>query len=305
MIATIITCRPFTLPYAKKQAPEDYWDTVLSRKINHMISGVWAAAFTFSAAVGLFGDAVLKDPNNFWTGWVLQLAALFFAVAFTEFYPDYAGAQEAAARGEDEAVPSVLKLFDWLPLFILIAGIFGWVTDALPDAVGIGMIVVGVVGSALVRKFVPSGEESTARASCPSSTTRPLATAPRWPTGSQKRPRPPVLRCACGTSQRPVSPKLSRTTPHGLPTTRRPRTSPPPPAMTSTGRTPSSSAHRPRFGSPASQFRNFIDTLGGLWAQGKLADRVYAGFTSSQTEHLAQRVVTVTDRLTGPVAGTA
>jgi NAD(P)H dehydrogenase (quinone) len=43
-----------------------------------------------------------------------------------------------------------------------------------------------------------------------------------------------------------------------------------------------------RFGSPASQFRSFIDTLGGLWAQGKLADKVYAGFTSSQTEHGGQ-----------------
>lgn len=43
-----------------------------------------------------------------------------------------------------------------------------------------------------------------------------------------------------------------------------------------------------RFGSPASQFRAFIDTLGGLWAQGKLADKVYAAFTSSQTEHGGQ-----------------
>jgi NAD(P)H dehydrogenase (quinone) len=43
-----------------------------------------------------------------------------------------------------------------------------------------------------------------------------------------------------------------------------------------------------RFGSPASQFRSFIDTLGGLWGQGKLADKVYAGFTSSQTEHGGQ-----------------
>jgi NAD(P)H dehydrogenase (quinone) len=43
-----------------------------------------------------------------------------------------------------------------------------------------------------------------------------------------------------------------------------------------------------RFGSPASQFRNFIDSLGGLWQQGKLADKVYAGFTSSQTAHGGQ-----------------
>lgn len=43
-----------------------------------------------------------------------------------------------------------------------------------------------------------------------------------------------------------------------------------------------------RFGSPASQFRAYIDTLGGLWAQGKLADKVYSAFTSSQTEHGGQ-----------------
>jgi NAD(P)H dehydrogenase (quinone) len=43
-----------------------------------------------------------------------------------------------------------------------------------------------------------------------------------------------------------------------------------------------------RFGSPASQFRTYIDTLGGLWAQGKLADKVYSAFTSSQTEHGGQ-----------------
>jgi NAD(P)H dehydrogenase (quinone) len=43
-----------------------------------------------------------------------------------------------------------------------------------------------------------------------------------------------------------------------------------------------------RFGSPTAQFRAFIDSLGGLWAQGKLADKVYAGFTSSQTSHGGQ-----------------
>ncbi|MDH6197212.1 NAD(P)H dehydrogenase (quinone) [Mycobacterium frederiksbergense] len=43
-----------------------------------------------------------------------------------------------------------------------------------------------------------------------------------------------------------------------------------------------------RFGSPAAQFRTFIDSLGGLWSQGQLADKVYAGFTSSQTTHGGQ-----------------
>jgi NAD(P)H dehydrogenase (quinone) len=49
-----------------------------------------------------------------------------------------------------------------------------------------------------------------------------------------------------------------------------------------------------RFGSPTSQFRAFIDTLGGLWAQGQLADKVYAGFTSSQTTHGGQESTLLT-----------
>ncbi|HLS00020.1 NAD(P)H:quinone oxidoreductase [Mycolicibacillus parakoreensis] len=43
-----------------------------------------------------------------------------------------------------------------------------------------------------------------------------------------------------------------------------------------------------RFGSTAAPFQTFMDSLGGLWAQGKLADKVYAAFTSSQTAHGGQ-----------------
>jgi NAD(P)H dehydrogenase (quinone) len=43
-----------------------------------------------------------------------------------------------------------------------------------------------------------------------------------------------------------------------------------------------------RFGNVAAQLKQFIDTLGPQWGQGLLADKVYAGFTSSQTEHGGQ-----------------
>jgi len=43
-----------------------------------------------------------------------------------------------------------------------------------------------------------------------------------------------------------------------------------------------------RFGNITSQLKQFIDTLGGLWAEGKLADKVYSGFTSSATTHGGQ-----------------
>ncbi|MFJ2197171.1 NAD(P)H:quinone oxidoreductase type IV [Streptomyces violaceusniger] len=43
-----------------------------------------------------------------------------------------------------------------------------------------------------------------------------------------------------------------------------------------------------RFGNVSAQLKQFIDTLGGLWAQGKLADKVYSGFVSSATAHAGQ-----------------
>jgi NAD(P)H dehydrogenase (quinone) len=43
-----------------------------------------------------------------------------------------------------------------------------------------------------------------------------------------------------------------------------------------------------RYGNIASQLKQFLDTLGSQWAQGLLADKVYAGFTASQTAHGGQ-----------------
>lgn len=40
-----------------------------------------------------------------------------------------------------------------------------------------------------------------------------------------------------------------------------------------------------RFGNVSSQLKQFMDGLGGLWQQGRLADKVYGGFTSASTEH--------------------
>ncbi|MCA8867800.1 MAG: NAD(P)H:quinone oxidoreductase [Rhodobacteraceae bacterium] len=43
-----------------------------------------------------------------------------------------------------------------------------------------------------------------------------------------------------------------------------------------------------RFGSAASQMRAFIDTLGGLWSQGKLADKAITATSSAQNAHGGQ-----------------
>ncbi|MFC9972052.1 NAD(P)H:quinone oxidoreductase [Spirillospora sp. NPDC127200] len=43
-----------------------------------------------------------------------------------------------------------------------------------------------------------------------------------------------------------------------------------------------------RFGLPAAQLKQFIDTAGGLWAQGRLVDKVAGSFTSTATPHGGQ-----------------
>lgn len=40
-----------------------------------------------------------------------------------------------------------------------------------------------------------------------------------------------------------------------------------------------------RFGGPASQLKSFLDTTGGLWAKGLLAEKVGTAFTSVSTAH--------------------
>ncbi|HWM74686.1 MAG TPA: NAD(P)H:quinone oxidoreductase [Nocardioides sp.] len=43
-----------------------------------------------------------------------------------------------------------------------------------------------------------------------------------------------------------------------------------------------------RYGHVTSQMQAYLDTLGPLWQEGKLADKVYTAFTSAQTAHGGQ-----------------
>ncbi len=81
VLITIVICQPFTLQYAKEEADPQYWDSPIFIRINYTISWVWAAVFAWQSLMGWFGDSVLDNSNNFWTGWVLQIAALVFAIA--------------------------------------------------------------------------------------------------------------------------------------------------------------------------------------------------------------------------------
>ena len=45
-----------------------------------------------------------------------------------------------------------------------------------------------------------------------------------------------------------------------------------------------------RYGTPASQMRSFIDSLGPLWQKGQLADKTFTATSSAQNEHGGQEM---------------
>jgi hypothetical protein len=145
-VITLLIRRPFTLAYAKDVVPREYWESPFFHRTNYVISAVWAGAFVVSAGAGAYADAVLGDNDNFWFSWIVPLASIVFAGAFTDDYPD---------RVTGDSTASWARAFDWLPPFVMITGIVGWVSDSTSDALGIALIVVGGVGSAVLRKVFP------------------------------------------------------------------------------------------------------------------------------------------------------
>lgn len=161
-LATLVIRRPFTISYARDTVDPEHWHSPLFVRVNYILTAVWAGAFLINTLVGSFGDAVLHDGDNFWTGWIVQLAVTLVAVAVTEFYPDYARAKFLAATGESsDSPPSFGKLLDWAPGFVIGIGIAGWVSDSFSAGVGIALIVVGIIAGAVMRKLFPEEKEET------------------------------------------------------------------------------------------------------------------------------------------------
>ncbi len=153
VFASLAIRKPFTLQYAKEETPEEYWDSPIFLRVNDVITAVWGLAFLGAAIAGWYGDAVLHSNNNLWTGWVLQIFASLIAVAFTEWYPDYATARSLEAAGlPTDPPPPVEDFLAQLTTYLIIIGIISLVFDGGPTALGVGLIVVGGVATGALRK---------------------------------------------------------------------------------------------------------------------------------------------------------
>ncbi|MGV9268328.1 hypothetical protein ACWDRR_27095 [Kitasatospora sp. NPDC003701] len=143
---------PFTLQYARERVPRALWHSPQFVRTNYLLTGVWGLAFLVAALAGLYGDLVLHNPNNLWTGWIIQIGAIILALRFTDWYPQVVRARAARAGGEPAEVPTVGALFVPLTGYLLPVGIVVLAADAGPAWLGIALIAAGVLLTRTLRR---------------------------------------------------------------------------------------------------------------------------------------------------------
>ncbi|MFE3607418.1 hypothetical protein [Streptomyces goshikiensis] len=138
--------KPFTLQYARERVDPALWYSPAFLRTNYMITGVWGLAFLVAAIAGAFGDLVLHNPNNIWTGWIIQVLAIVAALRFTAWYPEVV---RARAHGGPQHLPLAGLLLPLAGLLVPI-GIAVLIFDGQLWWLGVTLIVVG---SGLTRRL--------------------------------------------------------------------------------------------------------------------------------------------------------
>ena len=156
VLGSIIIRRPFTLAYAKESAPPEEWDNPHFLRANYIITWAWAIAFGIEALSGLYGDAVLDDSNNIWTGWVIQTLPLIIAAQFTIWYPQRLEALGRQAQGESVRIPPIAEMYAQLAPWLTVIGAIVFITGDAPSWLGFVFIAFGVV---LTRVFTKQAKD--------------------------------------------------------------------------------------------------------------------------------------------------
>ncbi len=143
-LGSIVIKRPFTMQYAREDMPKELWHEPRFLRVNYQLSWVWVVAFGIEAASGLYGDAVLRNSNNIWTGWIIQTLPLIVAAQFTIWYPNRL---RSVREGSTETAPTVRDFLGTVTPWITIIGVIVLFAGGAPEWVGIGLIVVGGVST--------------------------------------------------------------------------------------------------------------------------------------------------------------
>ncbi|MET7615701.1 hypothetical protein [Streptomyces sp. NPDC005408] len=147
---------PFTMQYGRERVGPEYWKSPEFLHTNDVITAVWGTAFLVAALAGGFGDLVLHNPDNLWTVWIIQIAAIVTAMSFSEWYPQVVRSRTGGPP------PPVRNLLIPLASLIIPVGVVSLIFDAAASWFGVGLILIGVIMARAINKDVemtpPSGE---------------------------------------------------------------------------------------------------------------------------------------------------
>ena len=81
MLISIVVRHPFTMVYARKSCPKEYWDSPLFYEVNQIIAAVWVVGMLITTAGAYAGNSLLP--------WIVQAAGFAGPVVFTIWFPDW------------------------------------------------------------------------------------------------------------------------------------------------------------------------------------------------------------------------
>jgi hypothetical protein len=96
-VGSIVAGHPFTVDYAKEEAPPEAWHTAAFKRINLVLSATWAAVFGVCAVLGWVAQQGAAKGVRDWLNWYIPIILVFLAFRFTKWYPD----QVRAAQQQD------------------------------------------------------------------------------------------------------------------------------------------------------------------------------------------------------------
>jgi hypothetical protein len=92
---SIMLRRPFTVAFAKRVAPREFWDTPMFMHINVVLTAVWATSFAATAAIIAVVLAFTPHAAGMLVG--VQFAGFVVAMRISRRYPAAVRARSAAA----------------------------------------------------------------------------------------------------------------------------------------------------------------------------------------------------------------
>jgi hypothetical protein len=92
-LGSVVVGHPFTIDYAKEQAPPEVWHTAVFKKINLVLSLVWTAVFLICAGLGLASVHVHTKGWQDWLNWYIPIALIVIGIRLNTWYPNYVRAR--------------------------------------------------------------------------------------------------------------------------------------------------------------------------------------------------------------------